>query len=100
MVLKKITVQNQVYDIVTRNGSVPGNKKNIRITNIHSTTDAVVYLYLEDAAGVKYHYLSEVTVAAKTSLTLNIIPFNKAGYHLRFKTTTASPTIDIILGNG
>tara|TARA_R100000152_G_C6756939_1_gene180721 strand:- start:164 stop:463 length:300 start_codon:yes stop_codon:yes gene_type:complete len=99
MILKKITVQDQVYDIVTLGGSVSGNRKRIYITNLHATLDAKAYLWLEDSAGVKHHFLSGTVIPPETTLEYRILPFNESFYHLRFKTTSATPTVDIIFGN-
>ena len=98
MILKKITVKDQVYDLITRGGNKSGGRKKLYITNLNGTVTAKVYLYLEDASSNKYYYLSGQVIPTETTLEFNILAFDSATHSLRFKTTSNSPNIDIIYG--
>ena len=98
MILKKITVQDQVYDLVTRGGTKSGGRKKLYITNLNGTVTAKVYLYLEDASSNKYYYLGGEVIPTETTLQLDVLAFDSSTYSLRFKTTSSSPNVDIIYG--
>jgi len=98
MILKKITVKDQVYDLITKGGSKTGGRKKLYITNLNATFTAKIYLYLEDASSNKYYYISGHDLPWEATLEFNVLPFDSSTYSLRFMTTGDSPNVDIIYG--
>lgn len=98
MILKRITVKDQVYDIVTKGGSISGSRERLYITNTNDSLEANVDLYLEDGGGTKYYYLNGTIIPTNTTLNIEVLPFDSSTYHLRFVTPSNSPAIDIIYG--
>ena len=98
MILKKVTVKDQVYDLITRGERKTGNRRKLYITNLNGSVTAKIYLYLEDASSNKYYYASGKEIATETTLEVDVIPFDSSVYSFRFMTTSNSPNVDIIYG--
>ena len=102
MVTENVTTQNQEYDLITRGSGKSGGKNYMYIAN-KDAASATVDVYLVALSGTvetSYHFIHNLSIPAATSLGIKILPFDSSVYSLRVKATTASPIIDIILGNG
>tara|TARA_Y100001938_G_C7805777_1_gene289359 strand:- start:131 stop:430 length:300 start_codon:yes stop_codon:yes gene_type:complete len=97
MILKKLTVDDQVVDIVTKGGNQLGNLSKCVVANTSASNTVKVSIYLEDASAVKHHYIKSVLMPTETSLTFDLFGFNKDKYHLRAVADGTSPLVDIIL---
>ncbi len=98
MIIKRLTVQSQVYDIVTKGGSLTGKRKRLYITNTNDSLEANLDLYLEDGSAHKYYFLNGTIIPSNATLELEIIPFDSSVFHLRAVTASSSPAIHIIYG--
>tara|TARA_R100001463_G_scaffold83328_1_gene137890 strand:+ start:940 stop:1236 length:297 start_codon:yes stop_codon:yes gene_type:complete len=97
MILKKLTVDDQVVVLVARGGGSLGNFAKCVITNTSASNTAKVSIYLEDASSVKHHFIKSLLIPTETSLMLDINSFNTEKFQLCAVADGTSPLVDIIL---
>ncbi len=97
MILKKLTVDDQVVTLVEKGGGSLGNFTKCVIANTSASNTVKVSIYLEDQNSVKHHFVKSLLMPTETSLMLDINPFNTEKLHLRAVADGTSPLVDIIL---
>ena len=85
--------------LITRNGSVPGNIKAIRIANFSDHADgATVNLFLEDASDVDFYIIKNVVIPkGATLLITDGVSFDHKTYSLKLYNTGSSPALTVTL---
>ena len=94
-----ITTSPTETTLITRNGSVPGNIKAIRIANFSDHADgATVNLFLEDASDVDWYIMKNVAIPKGVTLVLDDnLAFDSSLYSLKIYNTGTSPALRIII---
>ena len=73
--------------------------KSMSLANIHASDDAAVDLYLKNAGGTDYYIFKNLSIPAKTSITLDSddLQYDFDRFNLYIKLGASGSTVDVII---
>ena len=88
--------------LITKGSITSGSIGKITIANVDGHSADNICLYLENAAGVKYHFIKDVNIPYGATLVLNDnLSFSSGTYSLKIVTQNASdggtPNLTVII---